>query len=45
MVRNAETLRMKQHGKWGAWASAHWGKALLIALGITLVMGIGMSMV
>ncbi len=45
MERNAETLRMKLLGKWGAWASAHWGKALLIALGITLVMGIGMSMV
>ena len=45
MEKYKDSLRMKLLGKWGAWASAHWGKALLISLGITLVMGIGMSMV
>ena len=43
MAKNEEMLRMKLLGKWGAWASVHWGKALLIGLAITLFMGIGAS--
>ena len=45
MEKNEDNFRLRMLARWGAWASAHWGKALLIALGITLVMGIGMSMV
>ncbi len=43
MEINEESLRMKFLGKWGRWACVHWAKALLIALGITLIMGIGAS--
>ncbi|MBA7523305.1 hypothetical protein ES705_15429 [subsurface metagenome] len=42
-MENNDNLRMKLLGKWGRWASTHWGKTLLIALGITLIMGIGAS--
>ena len=30
--------------RWGAWASRNWGKTLLIALGISIVMAIGAGM-
>lgn len=42
-MENNDNLRMKLLGKWGRWASTHWGKTLLIALAITLIMGIGAS--
>ena len=42
-MENNDNLRMKLLGKWGRWASVHWGKTLLLALGITLIMGIGAS--
>ncbi len=42
-MENNDNLRMKLLGKWGRWAATHWGRALLIALAITLVMGIGAS--
>ena len=31
----------KMLGRWGEWSSTHWGKTLLIALLITVVMGFG----
>jgi predicted RND superfamily exporter protein len=45
MNRTEESLRMRLLGKWGAWASVHWAKALLLALVLTAIMAVGMSMV
>ncbi|MQY76982.1 MAG: hypothetical protein GH155_05055, partial [Spirochaeta sp.] len=43
-MENNHNLRMKLLGRWGEWASVHWMKTLLVALGITLIMVIGASM-
>jgi len=41
-----ETSRRDQLlGRWGEWAARRWRAVLLIALGITVVMGIGISLV
>jgi len=43
MTAYKDTKRMQLLGRWGEWACRHWGKALLIALGITLGLGFGIS--
>jgi predicted RND superfamily exporter protein len=43
MTAAADTRRMRLLGRWGEWACRHWAKALLFALGITLVLGSGIS--
>ncbi len=44
MEKHKETFRERILGKWAVWSSENWGKALLILLGITVVMGIGISL-
>ncbi len=39
----AERWLVRMLGGWGEWASTHWGKTLLIALLITVILGIGIS--
>jgi predicted RND superfamily exporter protein len=43
VTASKETKRMQLLGRWGARACRHWGGALLLALGITLVLGFGVS--
>ncbi len=43
MPANKETRRMRMLGAWGVWAAKHWVSALLIALGITVLLGLGLS--
>lgn len=40
-----DSFRMRVLGRWGAWASVHWAKALLMGAVVTAIMGVGMSMV
>jgi len=40
-----DSFRMRVLGRWGAWASVHWVKALLMGAVVTAIMGIGMSRV
>ena len=43
MTASTDTKRMRLLGRWGRWACRHWLKALLLALGISLVLGFGIS--
>lgn len=43
MKNNRENLRERFLGDWAVWSSKNWGKAFLILLAITMVMGVGIS--
>jgi len=42
-VKSKENARERILAAWGSWASRNWGKTLLIALALTLIMIIGVS--
>jgi len=43
MENNKLNLRERYLGKWAVWSSRNWGKSFLILLAITMVMGVGIS--
>ncbi|MBB6480704.1 MMPL family transporter [Spirochaeta isovalerica] len=43
MKEKKENFRERILGRWAVWSARNWGKAFLIILGITAVMGVGLS--
>jgi predicted RND superfamily exporter protein len=43
VMRQDDSRRRKLLGGWGKWSAGHWGAALLVALGITAVMAVGVT--
>ena len=44
MKKVNDNFRERMLGNWAVWSARNWGKAFLIILGITVIMGIGLSM-